>query len=133
MVVGGQHISKAIRMWYDNYQANYWDEERIPDPARYVYAEVLQAETPIQLVRFASGHHQKLQQCARPCTTEDVVRQIGQAMEKKKENDPDNFGLNDQELFVVLESLGVVREADAPKPKQLPKNKTEYDHMVCSS
>ena len=83
-------------------------------------------ETPLQLARLASGRHQKLQTTARRCTTEDIIRQLARSMKVKREKNPDDWILNDMELFNVIESLGLTIDTEyRPPARQSKKPESE--------
>ena len=114
-MIGGQHICAALHKLYVEYkEEQYWTEERIPFSIRFVHCEVLNANTPIQLVKLAAGHHQHLQSETRACTTEDVCRELGAMMQRKMDRDPANYSLSDAELFLGLQTMGLTKESKLP-------------------
>lgn len=62
--------------------------EDIPLVLRQVEAEVLQADTPPQLVKLAAGKHQAIQRDMKQCTMEDVVRYLIQCLLRKRDKRP---------------------------------------------
>ena len=131
MVVGGQHISAAVRKRYEGLLAEHWKEESIPVPIRFVHAEILRADTPVQLVRLAAGEHQRLQSERQDCCTEDVMRLLAQTLEKKRERHPTDWALTDNEIYVVVQTLGLAMESKLPTKGKQPSKKSVQEQMVC--
>lgn len=131
MVIGGQHICQAMRRLYDEYVKQGWSEDSIPGSVRTVHAEVLRSDTPIQLLRLAAGDHQRLQSQSYGCTTADVVRLMGHTLMMKQKRAPSETSLSEVELFLVLQTLGLVQEDRLPAQKASSK-KSAQQQLVCS-
>ena len=104
-------------------------EEAIPEAQKMVEAEVLMSDTPLALAKCAAGQHQNLQTDTKECSTADAVallsaqcEMVAQARGQAK--------LSDDELFVVLKQLGIVKESKLPKPKK-PSSKPVDQQLVC--
>lgn len=109
-----------------------FNESSIPTALREVHAEVLFSDTPIQLVRLAAGEHQKLQSERREMTTEDICRVLATTMHRKMYSMTGNgeAALGESELFLALETMGVVSENKMPTGKRNSK-KSQRELMVC--
>ena len=129
-VIGGQHISAAVKKLYKEYLEKGWKHQDIPEVVRTVQAEILAHETPIQLVRLAAGEHQRLQSETRECSTYDIVRMLGRAIRQKIDKG-DSEVLSDAELFLIVQTMGVVHEAKVPKTSKQSKRSAE-DLTVCN-
>ena len=130
-VIGGQHISKAVKLLYWEYRDKQYKPSDIPTAVSVVHAEVLQSATPVQLCRLAAGHHQKLQMQSVECSTEDICRHLARTMERKG-YDPESGqpGLTEAELYVACETMGICKEDELPKNSKDSK-KPLADQMVC--
>ena len=106
-------------------------EEQIKAPIRYVQCEVLKHDTPLQLCKLAAGEHQRIQQDTRECQTADIIEMLRHECTKKYVNtETQSAQLTDDELYVQLESLGLVKESSLGKlPKGTKKSTEEY--LVC--
>ena len=101
----------------------------MPDAVRSVQAEILNHETPIQLVRLAAGEHQRLQSETKECSTYDIVRMLGRQIQKKM-SQGDGSVLADAELFLTVQTMGIVHDAKVPRTSKQSKRSTE-DLTVC--
>ena len=131
VVIGGQHISRAVKETYDEYKRNRFREEDIPSALTVVEAEVLDYETPIQLVQLAAGNHQKLQSERREMNTENMCRMLSQTMSRRKYDvGASGVSWSEAELFLALETMGIVSESKMPNTKKATK-KSMREQMVC--
>ena len=117
---------------YDDLKEKMYKEEHISESVRFVHAEILKHDAPVQLCRLAAGEHQRVQQDTRDVTTADVIEMLIKECSKKfcASGGESSCQLNDNELFVQLESLGLVKESNMGK---VPKNskKTTDELLVC--
>lgn len=118
-----------MKKLYKEYLEKGWKHEDIPQAVSHVQAEVLGAETPIQLVRLAAGEHQRLQSETRECSTYDTVRMLGKQITQKLSKGEGSV-LTDAELFLTIQTMGVVHDAKVPKTSKQSKRDPE-DLTVC--
>ena len=104
-------------------------DEDFPGAPRAVHAEVLRSDTPLQLAKLAAGEHQRTQHDIRECSTEDVVALLARECEIKLEQ-TGQAQLTDGEIFLQLETLGVVKETKLPKATR-PAKKSTSELLVC--
>jgi hypothetical protein len=122
VVIGGQHIARAVKLLYENQRDREIDERLIKDPLKKVQGEVLAFETPIQLAKMAAGVHQARQDESKSCTTEDVCRLLAREIENK------GFRvLSNDELFNVVRTAGKASELRMAVSE---KQKKKGDHVV---
>ena len=116
---------------YEDMREKMYKEDQIPEAVRYVHAEILKHDAPVQLCRLAAGEHQRVQQDTREVTTVDVIEMLNKESSKKFcASNGTSCQLTDNELFVQLESMGLVKESNMGK---VPKNskKTTEELLVC--
>ena len=74
MVIGGQHIARAVKLLYERKRNNEIDDRKIDDAIKKVQVEVLAFDTPIQLAKMAAGLQQQTQDETKSCSTEGICR-----------------------------------------------------------
>ena len=130
MVLGGQHISRAIRLIYEDYiNRRGWQEDDIPEPIRFVHAEVLRPDCPSQIARLAAGQHQHQQHNGKDIKKYDIMGMLVLVAEKKLAEVHRAY-LDDAKLFETLDSLGMVSEAKLV-PSKKPTKKSVHEQLVC--
>ena len=76
-VVGGQHISAAMRAVYLNMLKDKGcHPNEVPEWLRCVYADVLKLDCPDTIARLAAGQHQRQQYNAKALTTEEILKAL---------------------------------------------------------
>ena len=106
-------------------------EEQINQSVRFVEAEIMRHGTPLQLCRLAAGEHQRVQQDTREVTTVDVIDMLRHECAKKFiTTQAQSSQLTDDELYVQLESMGVVKESSLGKTTRGTK-KSPAEYLVC--
>ena len=136
--MGGQHISRAIRTKHDiMVHTQGYQEDEIPDGLRFVHADVLRADTPYHIARLAAGQHQRQQTDSKEVTTADLLKMMVKVA-VKLQRDKGTPYMTDSQLFLTLDSMGIVKDTALPKkqgrePKNPPKKeKSEEEQLVCS-
>lgn len=94
-----------------------------------VEAEVLRAYTPIQVAQLAAGLHQQRQRDTKDINTYDIMAMLAMKAEKKKKDQGSPY-LDDGQLFLALESMGMVSLAKLVQGKKESK-KSPNDLLVC--
>ena len=119
MILGGQHFVAALvtvraRMLHDNPDM----ESSLPMAYRYCNALVLNLGAPWAACRAAAGAHQSLQHDAVEMSTSDICRLLLEVIVDKRQKSRDYY-LNDDELFAVLKTIGVVKGVEEVLTKNL--------------
>ena len=139
VVLGGQHISAALRAVYDQYtESKGYEDDDVPNVFRAVEAEILRKDIPTELACLAAGLRQQVQNATRETNTLDVVQMMSKEMLRRMERG-ERPQLNEEELYLLLNQLSIPSEkkmkAKAAKPKAKDKGKTQAEslaaEMVC--
>jgi hypothetical protein len=106
----GQHISAAIlAMWKSLGGAD--NEAGIPLEFQYVDAEVLKANTPVDICRLAAGEHQLAQKDVQSMSVADAFAFMVKAAREKGVRHGTTF-LTDKEVGMLCEQLGLQKFRD---------------------
>lgn len=125
VVLGGQHISAAVRAVYEHYtEAKGYQDEDVPDVFKAVEAEILRRDIPLPLAALAAGLHQREQNATRETNTLDIIQMMCIQMKEKKAKN-ERVQLNDEELYLLLRQLSVpsVKKMRPRSSKPMPKGK----------
>ena len=108
--LGGQHISAAIlAMWKSLGGAD--NETGIPLEFQYVDAEILKANTPLDICRLAAGEHQLAQKDVQSMSVADAFAFMVKAAREKGVRHGTTF-LTDKEVGMLCEQLGLQKFRD---------------------
>ena len=131
-MLGGQHISAAVRALYEKRTRDQGLEEQdLQLPQTHVMAEVLRADTPMSVAQIAAGQHQRHQTNVKCINSFDIMSMMATESEKKLKSAGTAF-LDDSELFVTLDKMGVVNEGKMEPGKEKGKGKMKpADALVC--
>ena len=78
-VLGGQHISAAIRAVYVNMvEKKGYKPEDVPEAMKCVHAEVLRVDCPNTIASLAAGQHQRQQHDTMDVNTADILKMMVQ-------------------------------------------------------
>ena len=118
VLLGGQHIAAALRKLYDHYKKERnFSEEKIPNTVRFVEAEILRADTPLEVCRLAAGQHQALQCQVKGISSEDAFALFQQTALEYLESRGQPW-MTDAEMWQVLQQLGVQYQAKKADTKE---------------
>jgi hypothetical protein len=128
-VIGGQHIASAVKKLFDHLVKEKGIKvDKIDEGIKYVQAEILKPNTPIQIAKYAAGLNQQGQMAGRDCTTEDVVEALIERIHRKRKTG-DKSHLSKLEIFGVVQMMGL---AKVPKEAPSGKGPDELEQwMVC--
>jgi hypothetical protein len=94
-----------------------------------VRAEILSFQAPIDICRLAAGVHNQIQNLTKELSTADVCRLILEAIEVQQKEKPNEYPLlSDDQLYLTLQSSGVVKEEKAGSLRK--KGKSEEAVLV---
>ena len=108
MVLGGQHIAKAL-LWMQEHHRQHLGlyEDRIPAVFLRVSAVILHQDTPIRICRLATGHHHFHQQGRHEISTGSMMTLMKQvAQESAPYSESGNW--NSQNLILALQAAGIL-------------------------
>ena len=105
MVLGGQHVSAALVLYY---RSMLGGGQPLPRAVTHVQALILRPQTPRRLCRLAAGFHQSLQEQNEPLGINETMRSLGHTCAERKRRVGDPM-LTDEELFLVLAQSGLVK------------------------
>ena len=103
-------------------------DENIEHPLKFVHGEVLRADCPNQIARLAAGQHQKQQHDTRDINTYDIMSMMAKVCDRLLQDAPTAF-MDDAELFLTLETMGMVTESKLI-PSKKPTKKTPHEQLV---
>lgn len=121
-MIGGQHISAAIHSVYLEKVEKGYPESNIENSLKYVNAELLRADCPVQLARRAAGQHQQRQLATRALNTEDAIHMFRREARKKVDVQME-WQLTDNEIWLALQSMGMAK--DIPRMVATPTKTVE--------
>lgn len=131
MVVGGQHVSAALRRLYEAKRQRGIPDEDIETCLQQVEAEVIGPGCPVQLVKLGAGIHQKAQQDTHGTGSDEIFAMLSRTVATVvKQGQPGGI-LSDTDVYVALESLGLVKESALPASER-KKNKPMPILVVCA-
>jgi hypothetical protein len=97
-----------------------------------VVAEVLQYNTPLEVVQLAAGDHQAVQHETFRLTFYDFVKHMVRALTAAKQRG--NCYLDEDNQFLQIKTLGLALEADIPESLFTKKTKKDKKALiVCQS
>jgi hypothetical protein len=86
-VIGGQHFASAVKKLFDHKVKDLGiNVDKVDEGIRYVQAEILKSNAPIQIAKYAAGLNQQGQMAGRDCTTEDVVEALIERIRRKRKS-----------------------------------------------
>ena len=103
--------------------------EDVPEAMKCVHAEVLRVDCPNTIARLAAGQHQRQQHDTMDVNTADILKMMVQGSERWKQQ-KDSPYVPDAQLYVILQSMGVVKESALKKAPKSTKKSPEAQ-LVC--
>ena len=110
MPLGGQHICAALVQLRARLLSTQ-QEDSLPISCRVVRAIVYSSDTPLAVCRAVAGHHQSTQHDVRESTIADTCGFIMDLQKEKMESCGTPL-LNDEEIYKVLETFGLIRGSE---------------------
>ena len=131
-MLGGQHISAAVRaVYHSKLQDQGLQEDDLPQSQSHVMAEILRPDTPISVAQLAAGQHQRHQSNVKSINTFDIMSMMATECEKNLKSKSTPF-MDDNQLYVTLEKMGVVNEERIENSKNKAKGKAKKtESLVC--
>ena len=117
-------------MYLEYLEEKGYTPEQVPYPLRCVHAEVLTPECPNTIARLAAGQHQRLQSDNRDVTTADILKTMARSAELWQQQKGTPY-VPDAQLYVNLQSMGVVKLSGIKTAVQATKKSTE-EQLVCN-
>jgi hypothetical protein len=108
--LGGQHISAALLSTFKSL-GGMDAEATIPLELQWVDAEILRANTPIEVCRLAAGEHQTAQRDVQGMSVDDAFSFLVKTAREKNEKMGSPF-LTDNEVAMVGLQLGLQKFRD---------------------
>jgi hypothetical protein len=121
VVIGGQHISAAVRAVFDWYKdVRKFRLDKIPEGLTSVHAAVLEFDTPLAVCKFAAGEHQREQTDTLQVNTFDIVKHMVTVCTHQYRQGGTAF-LNEDKIWEQLQSLGL---------NSIKEIGDKFDHIV---
>ena len=115
VIIGGQHIAKALLWMQDHYRKHLGvHEDHIPSVFLRVRATILHRHTPTYVCRLAAGHHQFHQVGHQETSVGALLTLMNQVVEETKPEHPSPTarGYPDNLLF-TLQCSGILHPSDS--------------------
>ena len=110
MPLGGQHISAALLATYKA-AGGQDNEEGIPEAMQFVDAEVLRANTPLEVCRLAAGEHQNSQRDVQGMSMADAFAFLCKTAKEKAAKMGSPY-FTDNEVAMAGRQLGLQKFRD---------------------